>query len=258
MIFLVSLPAGESSAQSKADFQGMSEIIEVVSGPAPLRSIVEKVKEPFEKESGIKLEVIGQDGMSAPNVIIAIDSRKAEVGFVGADWNSLLELVERNGHKIKDREKLVRKVVGSEPTNFIVHPSGPASLSDEDLYKLLTGKVTNWKELGGKNAQVQIAAPQKFPATIQMIADRFLKKEALRPGVKYFNTFEEIVDFVATTPGALAFGSASVVTPRVKQPQHSRLDRTTLFVTYGEPSAKAQKLLDFIEKTNKATKPAAP
>ena len=224
------------------------EKISLAAGPAPLKSIVEKIKESFEKDTGIAIELYSGGSLSGINTLIAIDTERAEVGLTGADWESLVAVTAQKGHVFKSRELLRNKVISSEPTYFITNLAGAKTLTDEQLSKIFSGKVTDWKELGEKPAPIMVAIPEKFPATKQMIIEKFLKGETLRPGIKYVNTFEDIVDFVAANPGAIGVGSPAIISPRVQHPKHPSMDRPTQFITRGEPTGKVLRLLEHIEK----------
>jgi phosphate transport system substrate-binding protein len=60
-------------------------------------------------------------------------------------------------------------------------------------------------------------------------------------------TAAEIKNIVAITPEAIGIGPLAVVDGSVKAPKIPDISRPIILVTKGKPSAKVQKLIDFIK-----------
>ena len=51
---------------------------------------------------------------------------------------------------------LIETPIASDALIFIVHPNNPiTSLTNEQIQKIYTGKITNWKEVGGNDAEIK-------------------------------------------------------------------------------------------------------
>lgn len=237
-------------AVSRAQSSDSKIILAIGSGQKT--SIYDRVHESFEKETGIKIELLSQEGMGGTNCIVAVDTGKADVGLAAMDPELAIKSLEEKGNRLKNKEHLKFVEVGSESTHFITHPAlARKVISPEELTKILSGDVNNWKEIGGPDVKIEFAYPAKFTAT-QALVIRYLNKDRpLRPGIKFLNSMEAIVDYVAKTPGAIGMGGSVVLSPKVGQPKHPPLDRKIWWVTLGEPSTKARKLLGAVQKLGK-------
>ena len=231
-----------------APWSWSQEKISLAIGAGQKGSIVGNIQEKFETETSIKIELLSKEGMGGTNVIIAVDTGRAEVGVAAFDRELTIESIEKSGNSLKNKNALQYAAVGIDTSHFILHPGiGKKSLSAEEIEKILSGDASNWKELGGPDAKIQFAYPAKFTATKPLLIKSFNNGRPLRTGVKFLSSFEEIIDFVATTPGAFGFGGNALMSSRVGQPTHPPLDRIIWFVTLGDPSPRAQKLLDMLK-----------
>lgn len=243
--FISALPILMSVHEAQA--QSPKPTIELALSQGPKVSMIDKIRDEFEKSTGITLQPLNQEGMGGTNVVLAVDSGKAEVGISAFDRELALASIEKSGNKLKHKDKLRFALIGKETTHFVLHPGIPKkALSGEELGKILSGEIKNWKELGGPDVEIQIAFPARFTATQGMLVANFTGGKSLRP-LKLFQTFEEISNFVAKTPGAIGIGSPPVMTDNVGKPKHPPMDRLTWFVTLGEPSPNAEKFLKFIQ-----------
>ncbi len=225
-----------------------TETMVVAVAPGPLVSIFNKIKEPFLKETGIQLESLVAGGISSLNAILAVDTKKVEIGLAAMDdWESSIKALRAEGASIKNLEQFKITKLGVETTHLILHPDLKVNaLSKEDLGKILSGQSNTWKDFGGPDIKIQFAMPIKFQAAKDMVIRRWNNGHELRPSTKFLGSFDDIVEFVRLTPGAMALGPRSILTAKVGQPKHPPLDRETLFFTLGEPSKKAALLRDYI------------
>lgn len=217
------------------------------SGPG-LVTLALKYKADFEKESNVVLQIHAHEGVMGPSSLILIDSGKVDVGIHALDWESTVNLVKEKGYVFKGFEKIHRAKIGESATAIVTSKGGPNALSNEQIEKIFTGKVTNWQELGGADLPIQVVAPIRSQSTLRHFRETMLNGEALRPKTTYLDSYPKIVDFVAETPGAVAIISREFLSSRLNHPKHAPMIRTVYFITSGEPSAKAKKLLEYVRR----------
>lgn len=104
------------------------------------------VTKAFEKKAGIKVEATkgptGQCGFTVKNLV----SGNIDIGVMCCPINKL-EAGEKG---------LVQTPVGVGAWAFVVNKSNPVnSLSTQQMRDIYQGRITNWKEVGGKNAPIQ-------------------------------------------------------------------------------------------------------
>jgi phosphate transport system substrate-binding protein len=105
---------------------------------------MEHVVKAFEKKTGVKVNIpkVGGCGDSAKG----LDSGALDAGAMCCPLNTLEA----------GRKNLVDIPVGRDALVFVVHKSNPAdNLSTRQLRDIYQGRVTNWKEVGGKDAPIQ-------------------------------------------------------------------------------------------------------
>jgi len=143
-----------------------------------------------------------------------------------------------------------------------VHPANPvATLSREQLKALFTGQVGRWKDVGGADLPVELVSIRL--ATGAGTADFF--RERILEGAAFARTREiphprDVMAYVATHPGAIAFGSLSVPPRDVRllplegvapSPESVRtadylLSRPLVLVTRQVPEPGVQAFLDHV------------
>jgi phosphate transport system substrate-binding protein len=224
------------------------ETIKVASGSQVLFS-VNAVKAAFEKDEKVKIEQLKEEGLAADSVLIAVAGGKAELGLLGATHEGLTKLVKEKKLEVSNYSAIQLKVVGYDKINFITYKGGPKELSKDQLKGIFTGKITNWKEVGGQDVPVILALPTNSPATQKLISTKVLDgEEFFKKGVKQLSTAAELPKFLASTKGAISFGPSSMKSEDLNFPKHPEVSRPIGAITLNAPSARAANLIDRIEK----------
>lgn len=87
---------------------------------------------------------------NTPKAYKRLMERKTDVIFVAAPSKVQMEEAERLGVKMK------LTPIGREAFVFFVNAENPISaISSDDLRKVYSGEITNWKELGGQDLEIQ-------------------------------------------------------------------------------------------------------
>lgn len=90
-----------------------------------------------------------------------------------------------------------------------VHPNLPVSgLTITQLKEILTGKITNWKQVGGPDLKITVYA-RKPSSTFNFIQETVLQGQPLRQDIEVVLTITEGVKKVASDPGSIYLVSAS-------------------------------------------------
>ena len=89
---------------------------------------------------------------------------------------------------------------------LIVHPSNPVrSLSKDQVKKIYTGVVGNWKEVGGPDMPIIALSRETSSGTYEVFNELALDKEKLGAKVEYANSNPQIFTRVSTTQGAIGY-----------------------------------------------------
>lgn len=120
---------------------------------------------------------------------------------------------------LKDEEKaagLTETVLAYDGIAIIVHPDNPVSdLTIEQLAKLYTGEITNWKEVGGNDAEVVLIGREAASGTrdgfesITGTADKCQYRQEL-------TSTGDVITAVSQNPDAIGYASLASVKDSVK------------------------------------------
>lgn len=132
-----------------------------VAGSSTIRPIVEKAAKAFNKTHSDVKFVIGGGGSSH-----GVKS--------AASGNVLIGMASRN---LKDKEKkqwpdLAPYKIGLDGIAIIINKKNPVNkITKQQVQNIFTGKITNWKELGGNDAPIILISKEEGRSTL----DLFLK-----------------------------------------------------------------------------------
>ena len=115
---------------------------------------------------------------------------------------------------LKDEEKsagLKETVLAYDGIAIIVHPDNPVSdLSVEQIAKLYTGEITNWKDVGGNDAEVVLIGREAASGTRDGFESITGTKDACKLDQELTST-GGVIEAVAGNPNAIGYASFSAV-----------------------------------------------
>lgn len=124
-----------------------------------------------------------------------------------------------SSRKLKDKEKesgLVETVLAYDGIAMVVHPNSPVSgLKVEDIAKIYKGEIKNWKEVGGKDAEIVCIGREAGSGT----RDGFESITKTKDKCKYrqeLTSTGDVIATVASNPNAIGYASLSAVKKTVK------------------------------------------
>jgi phosphate transport system substrate-binding protein len=139
-------------------------------------------------------------------------------------------------------------VIASDQVVFVVNPANPVrQVSADQLRDIHTGKIANWKEVGGPDLAIQVVTDVASSAT------RGLIKQAVLKGAEYVATakavkVETISDEVAALPGGIGGLGAGFVKPGVVVVLSTqKVERPLGLITVGEPDKKVARVIEALK-----------
>jgi phosphate transport system substrate-binding protein len=176
-----------------------------------------------------------------------MDRGVIDLAGAGFGWDELLATLKKEGAEVRNPQDYTPIVVGKGSVFVVTHKDNPvAKLSREQLKGIFTGRIANWKEVGGNDTPILVVLGKMNPATNRIFRELMLDNEPYTRDLLETTTSDDIKATVASTPEAIAFGASTMIDPTVKSPQAPEVSRPIIFVTKGKPSAKVQKLLDYL------------
>ena len=109
----------------------------------------------------------------------------------------------------KDREiDFNSYVVGTYSVAVIVNAASPlASLKPQQVHDIFTGKVQNWKDVGGPDAPVHLYIRDPISGTYLGFQELAMNKDGYAAHPKTFTNYDGIVQAVAQDPSGIGYAS---------------------------------------------------
>ena len=156
-------------------------------------------------------------------------------GGSGTGFSSLISGtcdVAMASRSIKDKEIALAKAKGINPNEIkvaldglavVVNPGNPISkLTLAQLADIFTGRVTNWKEIGGKDEKIVILSREVNSGTHVYFKEHVLRKndpnskEEFAPAALMLSSSQAIADEVAGNPDAIGYYGMGYISKKQK------------------------------------------
>ncbi len=123
--------------------------------------------------------------------------------------------------KMEFREKnlnIKEIVIANDALAVIVNPKNKVSkLTHEQLGDIFTGKITNWKQVGGNDAKIIAYARETSSGTYEFFKEHVMDKKNYASSVLNMPATGAIVESVSKTEGAIGYVGLAYETKEVKQ-----------------------------------------
>ena len=218
--------------------------VKVGAGAVAVENIFKKIKEPMEKETDLKLVLISYGVYEA---LVDLDQGKVDAAAGGLTFGDWLAMMEKKGYQIPDKKAFKHRVIGKDIINVIAHKGvAVPELSKEQLKGIFTGKVANWKEVGGPDQAIVVIWGTRFPGTQSVFQKQVLDDEAYTKTTQEATTGEDVKEKVKAVAGAVGLAPANLVDDSVAAPKIPEVGRPITLITKGEPNPEVVKMLDYI------------
>lgn len=251
--------AGSSNAPASSaptETSGSAEVSGSIlaSGSTALQPLVEQVAEKFmEKNTGVDIQV--QGGGSGTG-LTQVAEKQVDIG--NSDVFAEEKLKDADADKAK---ALVDHQVAVVAIAAVTHPGvGVDNLTKQQLVDIFTGKITNWKDVGGTDQKIQIInrpASSGTRATFENFA-LGTKTEDLQGSIQE-DSSGTVKKMIGETPGAIGYLALSYLDNTVQTLKYDSVDPSVDNVvsgkypvwayehmyTNGEPNATVKAFLDY-------------
>ena len=238
---LCTLTAGHAADDKKLVITGASTV-------APLALEIAKRFE--QKNPGVRVDV--QTGGSSRGVNDA-RSGVADIGMVSRALKP-------------DEQDLKASAIALDGVAVILHKSNPVrALSADQVRAIYTGKVVNWKEVGGKDQRITVVNKAEGRSTLELFLAYFQLKNSEIKAQVVIGDNQQGVKTVAGNPGAIGYVSIGTGEFEVEQGTPLQLlpldgiaptsdavrsgkfplSRPLNLVTKGEPTGRAKQFIEF-------------
>ena len=141
--------------------------------------------------------------------------------------------------KIQESGKTVKEVIlAYDALAVVVNPGNKVqNLTREQLEGIFTGKITNWKEVGGDDLKIIPYSRETSSGTYEFFKESVLKNKNYKSGIMSMPATGAIVQSISQTKGAIGYVGLAYLNKDVKSIQVS-YDKGKTFVAPSVVTAK--------------------
>jgi phosphate transport system substrate-binding protein len=209
-----------------------------------------------------------------PGVRIQVTGGGSGTG-IAALINGTTDICE-SSRPMKDKEKAdVRAKRGKEAVEIPVavdglaiylHETNPVTeLSLDQLKQIYTGKITNWKEVGGKDAQIVLYSRENNSGTYAYFKEHVLGNQDFHPRAQTLPGTAAVTNAVSKDPRAIGYGGIAYAKgirhAQIKKDPHGPaiepsmenvlsgkypISRYLFWYLAGQPTGEIKRLIDWV------------
>lgn len=185
--------------------------------------------------------------------LLALLDGKADLAMISTDLVNEAETIHRANPDLS-LERLQVFAVARTRAILVTHPSNPVqSVSNENLRRVLSGEVTDWRELGGAAMPIRIVAVREGGGVVSSVEASVFGagRHMTAPDQIRVQNGPQIVKVVEQEPGALGITNVKLTIGRqVKElATAAPLEQQLSLVSLGQPTPA---MLDVIAACRKA------
>ena len=198
-------PKTDDTAKTDGQSQTQTQLTGTVStdGSTSMEKVIGALSEFFMAQNGDV--TVNYNPTGSGSGITAVQEGTCDIGL--------------SSRALKDEEKsagLKETVLAYDGIAIIVHPDNPVSdLSVEQIAKLYTGEITNWKDVGGNDAEVVLIGREAASGT----RDGFESITGTKDKCQYrqeLTSTGDVITAVSQNPDAIGYASLASVKDSVK------------------------------------------
>lgn len=205
------LSCGKAKSEDKEAKTTSTEVSVTIKGSDTVLPLAQKEAEELMKtNSDVSVTVVG--GGSGVGITAMIDGT-TDIAMASRDLKTEEKM------KFADKNLEIEKViVAFDALTVIVHPSNKVSkLTREQLEKIFTGEIKNWKEVGGDDAKIVAYSRESSSGTYEFFKDEVMDKKNYATDILNLPATGAIVQAVGQTKGAIGYIGLAYETKEVKQ-----------------------------------------
>ena len=143
-----------------------ADTIKMNGATTVLNVVVKPTQAAVEKASGHTLQIVGN---ATGKGLVDLVNGEADVAMVSEPMEIALEAAQAAGKKI-DPKTLQFAVVKKDEVVFTINAANPVrKLTFDQLRDIHTGKITNWKDVGGKDLPIVVYSDAVTGGTRAMV-----------------------------------------------------------------------------------------
>jgi phosphate transport system substrate-binding protein len=208
------------------------------------RRVMEPLEAAIEAKSGQDITVIPNRTLLG---IIALMEGRAHMAMISASLESEIGKLKKAMPGL-DYDRLRAFEISNTRVAFIVHPGNPVRKAPiAQIKKVLTGEITNWSALGGKDAPIRVVMVGGGGGVTTTVESEVLDGQPVHgPSVIYTRTALQVIGIIEQERNALGIAQLSLAKQKglPEIVTDKPVEQLLSFVTLGEPTPAMKAVID--------------
>lgn len=252
LLMLVAVVALGSNGYSRVMMEGSTTVL----------PIAQRIAEVYNKANP-GAEIIVKGGGSGVGITSLIDGNCDIANSSRPIQKKELDAASKKGKSIKGN------IIAIDGIMIIVNPSNPiTSITKKQIMEIYTGKIKNWKQLGGddnlpagKAGKIVVVSRDSASGTFEAFGELSLDKKRVRPDALMQASNQGVVNIVSQTPGAIGYIGIGYMSDKIKAIKYEGVEPTKENVLAGKyklqrplfmysdeyPNEDVKKLISFVK-----------
>lgn len=222
--------------------------VRIATGHTFIKKVFDPIRCAFRDKTGIDIKIIYDDPVPA---LAELENGKVDAAGASLTLEDWLIQAKSAGIAIKEAGAYAVYIPATEKAMIVVNAANRVkSLSKEQLKEIFTGRILNWKEVGGDDAPILVVWPSVSSGALIVFRSKIMDNEPTTHAVYDVESLADTPDAVAATPEAIGIVTAIKVPNGTKEVAPA-IERPLSLVYKGVPSPDLQDLLDFLQTEGK-------
>jgi phosphate transport system substrate-binding protein len=230
---------------------GAEDILRINGSTTVQKNVIEPKQAALKQATGISLTVVGSGSVKG---LIELVEEKCDLSMSSDSFDDLIKQAQKQKAGLALPDNLKAHVVARDLLAAITHPTNKVEkLTKDQLKGMITGKVTNWKEVGGSDAPVIVVICPPTSGTRGVVQSIILDGQPYAGDAQVAESDKKQVDDVAAIEGSICVLSEKIAKlpenkGKIKLLGTPEFARELLIITKGAPTPAMQKMIDFLKK----------
>lgn len=174
-----------------------------IAGSTSVQPVAEKLAQAYTKKH--------------PNVKINVQGGGSSVGITQAKQGTIDIGTSSKDLKPDEKQGLSVYLIGRDGIAIIVNKNNPINdLSKSQIRDIFSGKIRNWKEVGGPDAKINVITREAGSGTRKSFEEVVMKNEKIRGDAIVQSSTEAVKQAVKNDPNAIGYISLAHLDESVK------------------------------------------
>jgi phosphate transport system substrate-binding protein len=202
------------------------------------------VSDQIRDEAGIDVRVSPRSEVQA---LLDLDAGLIDVATSDVAFGKLIEEAEGKGYLIIPENFQVQGIGTNSILVYVNRVNRVPRLSQRQLRDIFSGRVTNWKQVGGANQKIVVVWGGDTANQNWLFRNYVIGNVALTKSVIPASNQRDILEKIVATPGAIGIASSAYKSARTHNPVTPFVSSKIVAITKGAPSAEVQKVLEIVK-----------